>query len=66
MRHRTVFLGKLFSALAWRNLWRNKRRTLITFAAIAVGMWSMIVLAALMQAWAMSTFDPNPCSQISG
>jgi len=53
------FPGKLFLGLAWRNLWRNTRRTLITFAAIAVGMWSMIVLAALMQAWAMSTFDSS-------
>ena len=40
----------LFTALAWRNLWRNARRTLITFAAISVGVWSMLVLAALMQA----------------
>lgn len=47
----------LFTALAWRNLWRNSRRTLITFAAISVGVWSMIVLAALMQAWGASAFD---------
>ena len=59
MQRRRFFLGKLFLGLAWRNLWRNTRRTLITFAAITVGMWSMIVLAALMQAWAMSTFDAS-------
>lgn len=47
---------KLFTSLAWRNLWRNQRRTLITFTAIGIGVWSMIVLAALMDAWAMSTF----------
>jgi ABC-type lipoprotein release transport system permease subunit len=47
----------LFTELAWRNLWRNSRRTLITFAAISVGVWSMIVLAALMQAWGASAFD---------
>jgi ABC-type lipoprotein release transport system permease subunit len=47
----------LFTALAWRNLWRNARRTSITFAAISVGVWSMIVLAALMQAWGASAFD---------
>ena len=41
----------LFLSLAWRNLWRNVRRTLITFVAISVGVWSMVVLAALMQAW---------------
>ena len=47
----------LFLSLAWRNLWRNRRRTLITFAAIGVGVWSMITLAALMNAWAASTFQ---------
>ncbi len=47
----------LFMALAWRNLWRNSRRTLITFVAISVGVWSMLTLAALMQAWGASAFD---------
>lgn len=49
----------LFMALAWRNLWRNYRRTLITFASITVGVWSMISLAAFMDAWAMSTFNAS-------
>jgi ABC-type lipoprotein release transport system permease subunit len=37
------------STLAWRNLWRNHRRTLIMLAAIAVGVWAMIFMAALMR-----------------
>ena len=37
------------STLAWRNLWRNSRRTLIMLAAIAVGVWAMIFMAALMR-----------------
>ncbi|MDP7522228.1 MAG: FtsX-like permease family protein [Arenicellales bacterium] len=41
----------LIIPIAWRSLWRNSRRTLITFAAIAVGVWSMITLAAFMDAW---------------
>ena len=35
--------------LAWRNLWRNYRRTLIMLAAITVGTWSMIFMTALMR-----------------
>ncbi len=35
--------------LAWRNLWRNHRRTLIMLAAIAIGVWAMIFMAALMR-----------------
>ena len=35
--------------LAWRNLWRNRRRTLIMLAAIGVGVWAMIFMTALTQ-----------------
>lgn len=33
--------------LAWRNLWRNHRRTLIMLAAIGIGSWAMIFMTAL-------------------
>jgi ABC-type lipoprotein release transport system permease subunit len=33
--------------LAWRNLWRNYRRTLIMLGAIIIGAWSMIFMTAL-------------------
>lgn len=35
--------------LAWRNLWRNHRRTTIMLAAITVGVWAMIFMTALMR-----------------
>jgi ABC-type lipoprotein release transport system permease subunit len=35
--------------LAWRNLWRNHRRTLIMLAAVVVGAWAMIFMTALMR-----------------
>jgi ABC-type lipoprotein release transport system permease subunit len=35
--------------LAWRNLWRNHRRTLIMLAAVIVGAWAMIFMTALMR-----------------
>ncbi|MDX1508718.1 MAG: ABC transporter permease [Woeseiaceae bacterium] len=38
--------------LAWRNLWRNHRRTLIMLAAISVGAWAMIFMTALTQGMA--------------
>jgi len=33
--------------LAWRNLWRSYRRTLIMLSAIIVGVWAMIFMTAL-------------------
>jgi len=41
-------LGILWT-LAWRNLWRNHRRTLIMIAAVCVGVWAMIFMTALMR-----------------
>jgi len=37
---------KLFS-LAWRNLWRQKRRTLLTLASIAFGGFLAILMTAM-------------------
>ncbi|WP_096087720.1 ABC transporter permease [Agaribacterium haliotis] len=35
--------------LAWRNLWRNKKRSLIMLAAISLGAWAMIFMPSLMR-----------------
>jgi ABC-type lipoprotein release transport system permease subunit len=39
----------IISMLAWRNLWRNHRRTIIMVAAISVGVWAMIFMTSLMR-----------------
>ncbi len=41
--------SRVLWTLAWRNLWRNYRRTLIMLAAIAVGVWAMIFMTAMMR-----------------
>ena len=35
--------------MAWRNVWRNRRRTLVTVAAMTFGLTTMIVYAGLME-----------------
>ncbi len=40
---------RAMSVLAWRNLWRNYRRTLIMLLAIALGAWAMIFMTALLR-----------------
>ena len=37
------------ATLAWRNLWRNYRRTLIMLAAITLGVWAMIFMSAMIR-----------------
>ena len=38
----------LLIVLSWRNLWRHTRRTLVILAAITLGVWFMIISAAMM------------------
>jgi len=40
---------RILTMLAWRNLWRNHRRTAIMLGAISVGAWAMIFMTALTQ-----------------
>lgn len=37
----------LYATLAWRNLWRHPRRSVIMLVAIALAVWSMVTLGAL-------------------
>ena len=48
MISRSASIQLVFS-LGWRNLWRNKRRTLVILFAIILGVWAMIVTAAFMR-----------------
>jgi len=47
----------LIMALAWRNLWRNKRRTSVILFAMILGIWAMVVTAAFMRGMALQALD---------
>lgn len=51
--------------LAWRNLWRNHRRSLIMLSAIALGVWGMIWMTALMRGMVDQMID-NSIKTLSG
>ncbi len=40
---------KLLSILAWRNLWRYPRRTIIILFAISLGVWSMLGMSSFLR-----------------
>ena len=37
--------------MAWRNVWRNRRRTLVTIAAMSLGLLTMILYAGLVEGY---------------
>ncbi|MGD9080695.1 MAG: ABC transporter permease [Desulfobacterales bacterium] len=39
----------MYLQLAWRNIWRNPRRTCVILIAVIIGVWSMILIGALMR-----------------
>jgi len=55
----------MFFQLGWRNIWRNRRRTLVILTAVVIGVWSMIFLGALMRGIA-DQFVRNGIATLTG
>ena len=51
--------------LAWRNIWRNPRRTVIIMIAVTIGIWTMIALTALMRGMVVDMLE-NGISKLTG
>ncbi len=55
----------MYTQLAWRNIWRNPRRTLIILTAIFIGVASMIFMAAVMRGMMEGMVD-NAIDNLTG
>jgi ABC-type lipoprotein release transport system permease subunit len=51
--------------LAWRNIWRNPRRTTVILTAVVIGVWSMLVLSSLMRGIMQGMID-NGIATLTG
>ena len=55
----------MYIQIAWRNIWRNPRRTVVILIAIVIGIWAMVFLGALMRGMIVSMID-NGISTLTG
>ncbi len=55
----------MYIQLAWRNLWRNPKRTSVIMLAILIGVWSMIILSAFAEGMLESSIE-NGISTLTG
>lgn len=55
----------MFLSLAWRNIWRNPRRTAVILAAVVIGVWCMVFLGALMRGMMVEMVD-NGIATLTG
>ena len=44
----------MLTSLAWKNIWRSKKRSLIIITAIAFGLWGGLLAGAVMTGWGES------------
>ncbi len=51
--------------LAWRNVWRNPRRTAVILTAVVIGVWAMITLGSIMRGMAEGMVD-NAIASLTG
>ncbi|QKG80541.1 ABC transporter permease [Tenuifilum thalassicum] len=52
-------------SLSWRNIWRNKTRSMVVVAAIAIGLWSGVSTMALLNGWIKGRMNDSINNEIS-
>lgn len=45
------------AVFAWRNLWRNARRTLVLISVFTLGIFTMLLIQSFLQGWMKGTFE---------
>jgi len=56
---------KTLLKISWRNVWRNKARSLVIILAIAFGLWGGILATAIFTAMVEQQFDSSIKNQVS-
>lgn len=52
-------------SLAWKNVWRNKRRSLVVISAVTLGIISGVLLVGIMNGWVIQRMDDAIYNEVS-
>lgn len=47
----------MIGIIAWRNVWRNRKRSFVVIAAVALGVWALVFAVAFMNGFIVSYLD---------
>ena len=51
--------------ISWKNIWRNKTRSLVVIASVALGLFGTLFLVAIMNGWMNQKIDASISNEIS-
>ena len=51
--------------LSWKNIWRNKFRSILILSAIAIGLFAGTFTVAFIAGWGRATIETEICNQLS-
>jgi putative ABC transport system permease protein len=52
-------------SVAWKNIWRNKRRSLVVIAAVTIGIISGVLIVGIMKGWVAQRIDDVIHNEVS-
>jgi ABC-type lipoprotein release transport system permease subunit len=52
-------------SVAWKNVWRNKRRSLVVISAVTIGIISGVLLIGIMKGWVVQRLDDAILNEVS-
>lgn len=52
-------------SIAWKNVWRNKKRSLVVIAAVTIGIISGVLLIGIMKGWVEQRFHDAVYNEVS-
>ena len=55
----------MIGSIAWKNVWRNKKRSLVVIVAVTLGIISGVLLVGIMEGWVRQRLNDAIYNEVS-